>query len=73
MVHASQAIVARVMKGMMVWVMELIIAFRINWSYRVQRVCAGLFLVVSFCVRVPGGQGFEPSIYPRRSYPMKRV
>ena len=30
MVHASQAVVAREMKGMMVWVMEPIIAFRIN-------------------------------------------
>ena len=73
MVHASRAVVARAMKGMMVWAMEPIIAFRINWTSRIQMVCAGLFLVISFCVRVVGGHGFEPSIYPRMSYLMKRV
>ena len=43
------------------------IAFKINWSCRIQRVYAGFGDVLLLAVTVAEGHGLEPSIYPRRS------
>ena len=46
---------------------DLMIAFKINWSCQIQRVYARFGDVVLLAVTVAERHGLEPSIYPRRS------
>ena len=73
MVHASIDVSAMATNEMIVGDSEPIIAFRISWSWCTQMLYAGFGVVMSFVVRVASEHGLEPSINPRRSYPVKRV
>ena len=66
-VQASFEVFELATKGMMVGEIEPMIAFKINWSYRIQIEWAGFGVVVLLLVIVAEGQGLDPLMYPNRS------
>ena len=70
-VQASLAVFARAINGIMVGDKEPRMALKRSWSCLIQSVCAGFGVVVPG--RIVVGQGYDPSMNPRRSYPIKRV